>query len=258
LAGDVAARIDALVQSARQAHGGRDRLWLMFEAWDDLLLASWPVPEAALRPIVPAALDIDVFRDTGWVSLVPFRATEMRIHGVPPIPGQVAFCELNFRTYVQCAGARGVYFLSLDCQGALASFIGDRLFGLPFREADIRIERQGDAIRVESRRIVRGGPSADLVASYTPRGVASTPAIGSLEQFLTDRLSLFVVGRDGEVHRGDIWHEPWLLQPVDVHIDTNTVPTAAGIALPNAPPHAAFAARTDSLVYPPTRVAVAT
>jgi uncharacterized protein YqjF (DUF2071 family) len=230
----------------------------MFECWEDLLLASWPVPAAALRSSVPLPLEVDTFAGTAWVSLVPFRATDMRIHGLPPIPGQIAFCELNFRTYVQYSGARGVYFLSLDCQGELASFIGSKLFGLPFREATITIEPRGEAFRVESRRAERNGQGADFLASYSPRGNAATPAVGSLEQFLTDRLSLFVVGPDGHLHRGDIWHNPWLLTPAEVHIDANSIAAAAGITLADRPAHAAFAASTDSLVYPPVRITATT
>ena len=250
---DVSERIDALAQSARRAHG-HDRLWLMFEAWDDLLLASWRVPEAALRSMVPSPLEIDTFQGSAWVSLVPFRATDMRIHGLPPIAGEIVFGELNFRTYVRCQGVRGVYFISLDCEGKLASFIGERRFGLPFREAAITIDRRGQAIHAESRRITNNGAGADFVASYTPRGVATTPTEGSLEQFLTERLTLFVVGRDGEVHRGDIFHDPWRLQPVDVDIEANTIPAAEGITLSGPPAHTAFAPHTDSFVYFPTRL----
>lgn len=254
---DVADRIERAVQSARTGRDAQEQRWLMFESWTDLLLASWPIPAAALRPHVPALLDIDSFDGSAWVSLVPFQATDMRIHGLPPVPGQADFPELNFRTYVRCMGIGGVYFLSLDCPGALVSLIGTKLFGLPFKEARIRIEKQGASVRVESRRTSRG-ESAEFAAVYTPRGAASAPAPGSIEAFLTGRLSLFVADRGGHLHRGDVWHDPWQLQPVDARIEKNTIAAAAGLTLADTPAHVAFAARTDSLIYPPTRVTAAT
>jgi len=249
---DIGARIQSLVAAERRARGGRERRWLMFEAWDDLLLASWPARPEVLRPLVPSTLALDTFDGTAWVSIVPFKATDMRLFDAHvAIHGQVEFCELNFRTYVQHDGIAGVYFLSLDCPGAVASLLGDKIFGLPFKDAAMTMERRGTAIHVESRRRTHGGPAAEFVATYTPGGHAATPAVGSLDHFLTDRLSLFVVDRFGHLHRGDIWHEPWQVQPVDVAIATNTIASAAGIMLPPAAPHAAYAARTDSLVYPP-------
>jgi uncharacterized protein YqjF (DUF2071 family) len=251
----IAARIAQLAGAAPQSLDATSREWLMFESWDDLLLASWPVPATAVRSLVPPGLEIDTFDGSAWVSIVPFRAGNMRLRWLPQIPGQADFHELNFRTYVRLDETRAVYFLSLDCPGALASLVGSKLFGLPFKDATMRIERRDDGYRVESRRTMRGEPPAEFVASYLPHGEAVTPRPGSLEDFLTARLSLFVVGRTGQLHRGDIWHGPWLLQPVDVQIESNTIARAVGITLPDAPPHAAFAAHTDSLVYPPVRVA---
>jgi uncharacterized protein YqjF (DUF2071 family) len=251
----VAGRIEQLARAARQRLDVLSHEWLMFESWDDLLLASWPVPVSAVRSLVPPGLEIDTFDGSAWVSIVPFRAGNMRLHWLPQIPGQADFHELNFRTYVRLGDTRAVSFLSLDSPGALASLIGSKLFGLPFRDATIRIEKRGDGYRVESRRTMRSEPPAEFIASYLPYGEAATPRPGSLENFLTARLSLFVAGRDGQLHRGDISHAPWLLQPVDVQIESNTIARAVGITLPDVPPHAAFAAHTDSLVYPPVRVA---
>jgi uncharacterized protein len=251
----VAARIDRLIESEQRAHPGRHGHWLMFEAWEDLLLASWPIDPAVLRPIIPPTLEVDTFDGTAWVSIVPFRAADMRLFSrMGAIPGQVQFPELNFRTYVKHAGTAGVYFLSLDCPGAVASFIGSKWFGLPFKEASMTVERRGGTVHVRSQRITHGGPPVEFAASYSPRGTAAATVPGALDDFLTNRLSLFVMDRHGHLHRGDIWHEPWLLQPVDVTIDVNTIPSPLGITLPGVPLHAAFAARTDSLVYLPARV----
>jgi uncharacterized protein YqjF (DUF2071 family) len=188
--------------------------------------------------------------------MVPFKAVDMRFRGLPPIPGQGDFCQLNCRTYVRLGETRAVLFLSLDCPGMVATLIGRHLFHLPFKEAEMEIQAQPGGFRVESRRVQRhGDPAAAFVATYRPTGSAATPSAGTLDDFLTRRMSLFVPDPDGRLIRADIGHPPWRLQPADLSIEVNTIAEAAGITLPTVAPHAAYAARTDSVVYPPQRLA---
>jgi uncharacterized protein YqjF (DUF2071 family) len=227
----------------------------MFVRWTDLLLASWRVPLEQLRDHVPRELEVDSFDGSGWVSIVPFTAEDMHFRGLPPVPGQANFFEMNVRTYVRLGDSRGVYFVSLDCPSELATLIGGRLFHLPFKHADMSVERREREFRIASRRVIaRGESPADFVATFTPAGEPSVPLPGTLEEFLTSRLSLFVVAPDRRLYRGDIRHAPWLLQPAAVSIEINTVSEAAGLRLSGPPVHSAFAARTDSLVYPPVLV----
>ena len=231
--------------------------WIMSVAWTDLLLASWPVPPDEMRTFAPAPLEVDTFDGSAWVSVVPFKAKDMRFRGLPPIPGQGDFCQLNCRTYVRLGETRAVLFLSLDCPGALATLIGRHLFDLPFKEAEMQISPQPTGFRVECHRVQRGDPASAFVATYSPTGSVATPAEGTLDDFLTKRMSLFVPGPAGRLTRADIAHPPWRLQPADLSIEVNTIAAATGIKLPQIKPHAAYAARTDSLVYPPRRVAEA-
>lgn len=63
---------------------------------------------------------------------------------------------------------------------------------------------------------------------------------GSLEHFLTERYSLFVVDRKGRVRRGDIWHEPWPLQPAQCEFEHLDMTRLARVDLPEIAPHARF------------------
>ena len=42
--------------------------WVMRMRWLDLLFAHWPVPVEALRPLVPAGLDIETFDGSAWID----------------------------------------------------------------------------------------------------------------------------------------------------------------------------------------------
>jgi hypothetical protein len=90
------------------------RPWAVGMSWRDLLFAHWPLPPAALRPLVPAALGLDTLDGDAWVGIVPFRMAGFALRGRVSPPGTSDFLELNVRTYVTFRGRPGVYFFSLD------------------------------------------------------------------------------------------------------------------------------------------------
>jgi uncharacterized protein YqjF (DUF2071 family) len=51
---------------------------IMHQTWGKLLFAHWPVSEAALRPLIPARLQIDTFESQAWIGVVPFTITLAR------------------------------------------------------------------------------------------------------------------------------------------------------------------------------------
>ena len=75
-----------------------DTPWVFRMRWVDLLFAHWPVPVEALRPLVPAALEIDTFEGQAWLGIVPFRMEDVAPRFLPAPPGPGAFPELNVRT----------------------------------------------------------------------------------------------------------------------------------------------------------------
>jgi uncharacterized protein YqjF (DUF2071 family) len=167
--------------------------------------------------------------------------------------GNVVVPELNVRTYVRLHGKPGVYFFSLDA-GAVLAVMGARLFyALPYFYAHMRVRYGAESVHyVSSRR--HKGKIAEFEADYGPVGSPSTPAPGSLEQFLVERYCLYAVQRR-RVYRAEIHHVPWPLQPAKAVIATNTVAQAAGIELPSEPPLLHFARYLEVLVWTPERLA---
>ena len=125
--------------------------WIMGQSWEDLLFLSWPVPVAALRPMVPDAVEIDTFDGAAWVSAVPFWMEGAHFRGLPPIPHLGSFPEVNTRTYVRAGDHASVWFLSLDTQSHINVFIARHAFHLPYFFADVTMER-GDEIAFRSAR----------------------------------------------------------------------------------------------------------
>lgn len=225
--------------------------WMMFQSWRDLLFAHWKVPPERLRPFVPPPLQLDEREGTAWVALTPFLLTDLRVRGLPPVPGASEFPELNLRTYVTYDGKPGIHFFSLDADSSLA-VAGARLFNrLPYHTARMSMKREGDWIRYHSR---REDGTGEFAGRYRALGTPAAPTPHTLEAFLVERYALYVVLRSGKVLRTDIHHHPWLLQPAEAEIERNTIPSADGLAPLEGEPLLHFSSRQDTLIWPPKPV----
>lgn len=227
--------------------------WIMYQTWNELLFAHWPIASSILRPLVPACLELESFEQTCWIGVVPFHMTGVRPRWCPPAPGLSAFPELNVRTYVAYKGIPGVYFFSLDAGNPIAVAVARSLFHLPYFNAHMQSITQGDTIHYTSHRTHRNAASADYRASYRPIAPIVTASAGSLEAWLTERYALYTtVG--SHLYRGDIHHVPWPLQIAEMESACNTMLAPHGIQLPHTRPLLHYAQRQDVLIWPLRRI----
>jgi len=224
----------------------------LFMRWVDLAFLHWRVDAEALRPLIPAALEIDTFDGSAWIAVTPFRMTDVHPVALPPIPTMRDFPELNVRTYVRHGAHAGVWFFSLDAASHLAVLGARAITGLPYFHASMLQRRIRDDVHYESVRTGSGHrfASADLRVRYGPTGDVFRSAVGSLEHFLTERYCLFSQ-RMGRLLRVDIEHEPWPLQRASADVERNTMAQAAGIRLPADVPHVLFAGSLDVWAHLP-------
>jgi hypothetical protein len=234
----------ALADTAHRPWPPPSRPWRWRQTWHDLLFAHWPLPAAALRPLVPPALTIQEFDGSSWVGLVPFRMTGVTLRGAPAIPGVSAFAEMNLRLYVELNGKAGVWFVSLDAAQRLAVWTARALLGLPYFHASMRVEHDGEAVRYSSERR-GGGPRVAFAGTYRPIGPVTPVRPGTLDHFLTERYCLYTIRPGGALARLEIHHQPWPLQPAEARIDTNLVAAPQGIQLPAAAPRLHFSRRIE-------------
>lgn len=223
----------------------------MAQRWSNLLFIHRPAKVATVRAIVPAALTLDVYEGTAWVSVTPFYLSHLRARGVPPIPGVSEFPELNVRTYVTYGGKPGVYFFSLDAGNALAVFGARALYRLPYFRASMAVSESPDGtIHYRSRRTHRNAPAAAFQARYRPAGPESPSKPGTLDHWLTERYCLYAIDTNRRVYRAEIHHRPWSLHPAELEIEQDTMAEAAGLTLPPEPRRLAFSRRIDVVVWP--------
>lgn len=231
-----------------------DAPWVLRQTWTDLLFAHWPVDEPLLRACVPAALPLDRFDGRTWLGIVPFQMSNVAPRGLPNLPFISAFAELNVRTYVTVGGKPGVYFFSLDAGSKPAAIAARLLTGLPYFSARMEVRQERHRMHYGSVRDERVDAVAEFQASYGPTGPAVLPEPGTLDHFLTERYCLYRVNGAGRVHRLDIHHPRWHLQPAVAAIDVNTMAEAAGLTLPFTSPVLHFARRQDAVAWAPVLV----
>ncbi len=183
---------------------------LLDQVWRDLTFLHWRVDPARVAPLLPPGVVPDVFDDSSWVGLIPFRLTDARFGSGPVLPYVGSFAETNVRLYaVDASGRRGVVFASLEAQ-RLAFVLGARLaLGIPYTWARMRATRDGDRYVYTGRRRWPGprGTGAHVEVEVGP-GEVDDP----LADFLTARWGLFTH------HLGRTWflpntHTPWPLRP---------------------------------------------
>jgi uncharacterized protein len=221
------------------------RPWVMRMRWVDLLFAHWAVDAGAIARLLPAPLEPDLFDGRAYLGIVPFRMEDVGPRGLPAPPLAGAFPELNVRTYVRHGDLTGVWFFSLDAANRAAVEGARAAFHLPYFEADMRVGRVREVVDYRSVRTDDRGAPARFEARYRATGPVEWAEPRSLEAWLTDRPRLFAMDDEGRLLRTEVRHRPWPLQPAAARIEVETMSAAAGLTLPDEPPHLRFSGRLD-------------
>jgi uncharacterized protein len=217
----------------------------MGQTWDELLFAHWPVGAEDVARLVPQGLEVEQFDGSAWIGVTPFVVTGLRLRGTVPLPRVSTFPELNVRTYVTADGKPGIWFFSLDAASRIAVEGARRVYKLPYFHARMSARRDGARIDYSSDRL--DGSDKSFLGSYGPTGAVFEAERGSLEWFLTERYCLYTVDR-GRLHRAEIQHPPWPLQPTELELERNTM-APDRITLDRLP-LCHFARRQDVLIWP--------
>lgn len=194
-----------------------DGNWIMRQEWNDLTFLHWEIAASALRPHIPAELEIDTHGGSAWIGVVPFAMKGVTPRGVPSVRCFSDFPEINVRTYVKAGGKPGVWFFSLDVPSRLAVGLARTFFHLPYFHASFDCRHEGDQVRYAHR---RGALEFDAVSRP---GEPARAGADSFAFWATERYCLYCADRRGRVYRGEVHHPQWPLQRAEVEIRTNTM-----------------------------------
>jgi hypothetical protein len=228
---------------------------VMRQVWSHLAFLHWPVEPAAVAPLLPRGLEVDLFEGRAYVGVVPFT-----------IGGLLRFHEINVRTYVHRGGRDpGVWFFSLDAASRLA-VAGARLaYKLPYFFAQIEMavvaptEAGGLVIDYRARRVgratrsPRGAAPPRFACRYAASGPAAPARPSTLEMFLVERYLLYAW--DGRrLRTARVEHVPYALAPASATDLDQTLTVEAGLPPLDGPPLAHYVATVDVRIHAPHRL----
>ncbi len=184
-----------------------DGKWKFYQEWHDVLFLHWPVDLAELRKFIPDELEIELFGDVTWVSLVVFKLKNLRPAYLPGIPPISDFDEINIRGYVKYRGKPGIYFLSIEGSKRLSCIIAKSITEMPYRHSRVNSAKNfydswnnefGDRLKIKFE------------------AGKSIPEKSLLERWLTERYALFQDTEEGKITEFNIHHCEWPLQEAGI------------------------------------------
>lgn len=171
--------------------------WAISQYWRDVLFLNYKIDPALIQDRLPTPLEVDTFKGSAYLSIVPFRMSDIRFPWTPILPFSDLW-EINLRTYVRYGEYSGVYFFTLDTDHHLAQWIANTFFHLPYRYRFLR----GD-IR-KGKYFFESPGSFEIEA-----GLSKVPiVVDDYHHWMTERYCLFTDYK-GKVWRGDNFHIPW-------------------------------------------------
>jgi uncharacterized protein YqjF (DUF2071 family) len=175
--------------------------------WSNLVLLTYPVPQALLEPRLPPGLSLDLRDGQAFVSLVAFDFLHTRVLGLP-WPGYRNFPEINLRFYVRQKQERGVVFIREFVPKKLIALLARKIYNEPYSAAMMESRvAQDDAKIVVEHRLMTGGRENRL--SVTACKPCCLPTSDSVEHFFKEHQWGFGVSRSGQCIRYQVVHPCW-------------------------------------------------
>jgi len=175
------------------------------QRWDDVLFLHWRVDAGELQSRVPAALEVDTFDGSAWISAVIFRLRS-RVRGMPHFPFVSSMTEVNLRTYVRCGGAPGIWLLSVRADHRIAARIARWLTPMPYTYCPLRYASVEHGFEYRD-------PEASL--AFRPTGSEAAAPEGSFDAWLLERYRLFAQAKSAPMKDAVVVHEPWAVRAVE-------------------------------------------
>ena len=226
----------------------------MVQPWYDVLFAHWPIAAEALRPRLPAGLELDTYNGQAWLGVLAMQMRRVRLRGLPPVPVLSSLAQVNVRTYVLARGVPGVLFFGLYASGLLASLGARIFFSLPYYRADVSLRARRGWLRLNCRAWDNRPVRPALRASYRPISDTFRPLEGTLEHWFTERYRLYTAGPGHRLYYGDIAHAPWSLQVAELALTENTMAAAHDLATADVEPVAHYSWGRQARIWPVLRL----
>jgi uncharacterized protein YqjF (DUF2071 family) len=189
--------------------------------WRKLIMAQYVVDPATLQPWLPRGVELDLYQDKCYVSLVGFLFEAVRVKRVA-IPFHTRFEEVNLRFYVtrtepDGTRKRGVVFIREFVPRSAITLLANSLYEEPYATLPMRhsIVATRDALNVSyawrhSFTGVKTWHSLAVEASPEPQPISA----GSEEEFVTEHYWGYTKRSRGHTSEYGVQHPRWSVYPI--------------------------------------------
>lgn len=181
--------------------------WVFYQEWHNTIFLHWKVDLDEIRKSIPRVIEIDLFNNEAWVSLLAFRIKNLRPRLLPAFPPVSDFDEVNIRTYVRYNGRQGIYFFSLEASKSVSTLLGRLYSELPYSYSEIKSAENS----YSSHNRTYG---ATMDVEFRP-GKELKPKT-KLDGWLTERYAFFQDNGKGIINELEIHHYEWPLNEVEL------------------------------------------
>ena len=180
--------------------------------WTHLIMAQYSIAPETLTPWLPAGVELDMFQDHTYISLVGFLFHQVRLKGVP-IPFHTSFEEINLRFYVKRREAdgtvrRGVVFVREFVPRAAITLVARTFYDEPYSTVPTthQIAHHPEGLQVDYR-WKHAGRWHELAVTADPQ--PQEMVAGGEEEFLTEHYWGYTKRRDGTTTAYEVRHPRW-------------------------------------------------
>lgn len=188
-------------------------------------MANYAVPEALLRPYLPAGVELDTWEGRHLVSLVGFLFKDTRVLGLR-WPGHTTFPEINLRFYVRRplpdgTWRRGVVFIQEVVQPPLIPLVANNLYNEQYVRMPVSYDWQIGAQQQTITYCWKNSAGQNTLSATTPTALHPM-ATGSPEAFIFEHYWGYSRRRPTKTVEYQVAHPSWEIAAVlDYRIDTD-------------------------------------
>jgi uncharacterized protein len=184
--------------------------------WENIIMANYAVPIEILKPFIPQGVELDLYNDKAYVSLVGFMFKNTKLFQVP-IPWLGTFEEINLRFYVvrkeKTTLKRGVVFINETIPYKAVAWVANKLYKEHYTAIATKhrwnVEKETKFIEYQWN--VSGQWDSLSVEALTKTEVMSS---GSFEEFILEHYFGYTRIDDHTTEEYQIRHPRWKVNKI--------------------------------------------
>lgn len=184
--------------------------------WEDIIMANYEIDPAILLPFLPKGVELDLFNNKCYVSLVGFMFKNTKIFNIP-IPKFGTFEEINLRFYVKKTEnntvKRGVVFINETIPYPVVAWVANKLYKehytvVPTKHKKTK-DKENQSITFEWE-VEKKWQSIAVTSSYHAENMEND----SLEKFIYEHYYGYTKVNDYKTEEYKLQHPSWKTRKV--------------------------------------------